>query len=49
MPVYKVRKRTGAIVTFDAVKIMAALQKAFSATGELGKDNIPVLVENIVQ
>ncbi len=49
MPVYKVRKRTGAIVTFDAVKIMAALQKAFAATGELGKDNIPVLVENIVQ
>lgn len=49
MPVYKVRKRTGAIVTFDAIKIMAALQKAFLATGELEADSIHILVEGIVQ
>lgn len=48
MTVYKVKKRTGAIVTFDVIKIMAALQKAFSATSELGAENISVLVEEIM-
>lgn len=49
MPVYKVRKRTGAIVTFDVIKIMAALQKAFLATGELEADSVHILVGVIVQ
>lgn len=33
MVIYKVRKRNGAIVTFDRTKIELAIQKAIGAVG----------------
>ncbi len=48
MPLYKVRKRNGAIVTFDRNKIGNAIEKAVESVGGIEKTEIPSLVDEII-
>jgi ribonucleoside-triphosphate reductase len=45
MVIYKIRKRNGAIVSFDRTKIENAIKKAFEAVGETDFSVIPSLAK----
>jgi ribonucleoside-triphosphate reductase len=47
MVIYKIRKRNGAIVSFDRVKIESAIKKAFEAVGETDFTVIPGLAKKV--
>lgn len=48
MALYKIRKRNGAIVTFDRLKIGSAIEKAIEAVGGMDTSIIPSLVESVI-
>ncbi len=45
----KVRKRNGSVVPFDPTKVAYALERAFSATGEGGPDEVITVAELVVK
>lgn len=49
MVIYKVRKRNGAIVTFDRTKIELSIQKAIGAVGGEDFSHIPLLTDEVVR
>lgn len=48
MVIYKVRKRNGAIVTFDRTKIEQSIQKAIEAVGGEDFTHIPALTDEVM-
>lgn len=48
MAIFKVRKRNGAIVTFDRQKIEDAIKKAIEASGGNAFNEVPALTDEVV-
>ena len=48
MALYKVRKRNGAIVTFDKSKIEISIKKAIESVNGTNFDNIPYITNDII-
>ena len=49
MAIYKIRKRNGAISSFDISKIEAAIKKAFEATGATDFSDVPSLAKKVAK
>ena len=49
MAIYKIRKRNGAIVSFDQSKIEHAIQRAIQAVGETDLSQVQDLTKKVVE
>ena len=45
----RLRKRDGSVVQFDSGKILSAIQRAGSATGEFGQDEAQLLTAQVIK
>lgn len=49
MAVYKIRKRNGTIITFDRLRIEAAIAKAIEAVGGTDYSGVVIMTDNTLQ
>jgi len=49
MAIYKIKKRNGAIASFDIAKIELAIQKAFESTGATDFRDVPSIAKKVVK